>query len=1160
MNERCQGLNFNDPKQEIKLNKLTDMFVDDLNQFCNTCPPESTIVDQTRHNVQLHSDLVFTSGGILALDKCKYYHIDFHFDDDGVSHMFTKDELPSQMQIQSALDKVMIEIEHICAHSPHETLGYVMKPSGKDQELFQIVEGHVNEWITNIQSSKLFPHEKIMSYHTVLVPQVVYRLVGASFSYEQCDKLMQRIYPILINAHGFHRSFSRAMASAPYTYAGLNITHFFDLQGQYKLKFFLLHMKRNDSTGKLFKIALRYMQQSTGLSTPFYNKKFDSYGHLLPHSWLRQLFQYLDSRQVKIELTEDITLPQARRHDVSIMELLSKHFTKNQLCIINRYRIFLQVMFISEVTDINGKHLLPNIKEGKNFRDSKWTWPNQTCPKGHEKLWKRACHVLQTHLSTNRLGSWKKKTQEWQWKTNHNSSYIIHPNLGCFKLFQARYRSYYIKSNEDAGKCTFDADAHYNRDKLVLMSKDVKVIPAFVAPKDQFKFFFEDHKMPPAFERKILKLLKKNRLLYGSDATVNEGMGGFAWGILDKQNTSALLLKSHAPVHGTNEQTHSTRGELFGLLACLRHVAYLKEKYSVKFNKKIKIYVYTDSSSSISIAKTPFYLTSKTASDNDSDIKCEVRAFFKKLKNLVDVIHVKGHQDNETEFCKLPDNAKLNVLVDDFAKTASTDSSIRHKQIIPHLPRQQISLVTPFERITRNVDREIVRLKIGHEAERYLQRRWKLNDKLMSKVLWNDLRSVISKEPNYRKTQYAKILHKTWPTMMRNLEWKQSVTDLCPLCNKTPESRRHIFQCNDSLAVANRNQSLLNFRKTLSKANTNPLLTAHVVNFLRQFVQGFQTSKIKILETHTPIERDDLNSINALLDIGVDNIISGVVSSDATEIQQRFASTYNVGERFSILSWNRMLIRALLDFSNSIWKYRSGVLHETKEKTREAMIKEKAVELLITLRRDPYLLPYNARDLAHRKKSDIMEATLTNVRNWIARVNVALEDQTRRLKIGVTDIRDWLSRKSEIDEDEDDGFYFPGDENSEYDSDDTRAYVDNFPDEAVDTWDRVKCAMSCFETGGQNSETKKIEDGGFYFPGDENSEYDSDDTRAYVDEFPDEAVDTWDRVKCAITCLDIGGRMCEKTCLCLNDRFSVCTMMPARDNLYTSFTKPPHPL
>lgn len=83
--------------------------------------------------------------------------------------------------------------------------------------------------------------------------------------------------------------------------------------------------------------------------------------------------------------------------------------------------------------------------------------------------------------------------------------------------------------------------------------------------------------------------------------------------------------------------------------------------------------------------------------------------------------------------------AQLNVLVDDFAKTACTTSSIQHKQTIPHLPRQQISLMTPFERITRNIDDEVIRLKVGHEAERYLQKRWKLSPLMMKKVLWQDI-------------------------------------------------------------------------------------------------------------------------------------------------------------------------------------------------------------------------------------------------------------------------------------------------------------------------------------------------------------------------------------------------------------------------------------
>ena len=350
MNERCKGLFFQGPKRDVKFHKLTDMFVDDLNQFCNTCAPDSDIVQQTKANVQLHSDLVYTSGGILALDKCRCYYVDFYFDENGESHMFSKDQLPSEMLIQSALDSAMVNIEHICAFAPHETLGYIITPSGKNDELFKIIQGHVNDWVSSVQSSKLFPHEKILSYHTVLVPQVTYRLVGASMSYEQCDELMKQIYPIMINAHGFHKGFSRAMAAAPYTYAGLNIKHFYDLQGQYKLKIFMLHMKRNDSTGKPLQIALRFMQQSLGFKDPFYEQRFDKYKHLIPHSWLKHLFQYIDSRQVTVTLSDDITLPMARKGDISLVELLSRHFTTSQMRIINRYRIFLQVMYISEVT------------------------------------------------------------------------------------------------------------------------------------------------------------------------------------------------------------------------------------------------------------------------------------------------------------------------------------------------------------------------------------------------------------------------------------------------------------------------------------------------------------------------------------------------------------------------------------------------------------------------------------------------------------------------------------------------------------------------------------------------------------------------------------------------------------------------------------------
>ena len=302
---------------------------------------------------------------------------------------------------------------------------------------------NVNYWVAHVTSSSLFPHEKILSYHTVLVPQVAYRMVGTSFSYEECEALIRRIYPIMINAHGSHKSFSRAMAKAPYMHTRLNITNFYDLQGQYKLKFLMLHMKRNGSTGKPIQIAFRYMQQSTGLSTPFHLQDFQSYGHLLPHSWLRHLFQYLDSRRITVELIDDVTLPEARQNDRSVTELLSSHFTTNQMVILNRIRIHLQVMYLSEISDITGRHVLPNILECISYHKSKWEWPNQKCPENQNALWKKACHILQHHLKTHRLGYWKDQTRVWEWKMSPCKNFESHKTMGTYSTTEGRFKTYY---------------------------------------------------------------------------------------------------------------------------------------------------------------------------------------------------------------------------------------------------------------------------------------------------------------------------------------------------------------------------------------------------------------------------------------------------------------------------------------------------------------------------------------------------------------------------------------------------------------------------------------------------------------------------------------------------------------------------------------------
>ena len=413
---------------------------------------------------------------------------------------------------------------------------------------------------------------------------------------------MRVVFPILLNAYGFHRNFSRVMASAPFMYGGLNIRHFYDIQGQQKIKFFTMHLKRQDTTGDLMLIALQNMQLSIGTSSCFLHQSYDTYAHLLSNSWMKQLLEYIDSRQVTIDLTRLITFMCQRLQDKAIMQVLTQHFTKSELVLINRARIHLQLYFLSDMTSFDGRSVLPNIVDAINYRTSSWKRPTQTMPLNAHTLWKKSCTCIQSHLRTHRLGKWIRHNQQFRWWSNISQTSICFDNSTYYNLTSGRYGDYFATTHEKS-QCYVNVDVVKKRGKLIICGSESPVFSIDESPSSTLNKCFESHELTRRIEKKICRLIKKNRLIYGSDTTFQNGYGAFAWGVLDRDNSTNTFLRSHAPLHGHSHQNHSTRGELFGLLGCLRHIHYLHAKYQISMKKKIPIYIYTDSAASISILK-----------------------------------------------------------------------------------------------------------------------------------------------------------------------------------------------------------------------------------------------------------------------------------------------------------------------------------------------------------------------------------------------------------------------------------------------------------------------------------------------------------------------------------------------------------------------------
>jgi hypothetical protein len=94
------GLEFKNPADTIRHRRHSDGFVDDTTgyhskevEWLRHTPTTQTVFEGLKKDAHTWERLLWTSGGLLELSKCKFYIAYWTFDADGVGRMLTKDEL-----------------------------------------------------------------------------------------------------------------------------------------------------------------------------------------------------------------------------------------------------------------------------------------------------------------------------------------------------------------------------------------------------------------------------------------------------------------------------------------------------------------------------------------------------------------------------------------------------------------------------------------------------------------------------------------------------------------------------------------------------------------------------------------------------------------------------------------------------------------------------------------------------------------------------------------------------------------------------------------------------------------------------------------------------------------------------------------------------------
>jgi len=1011
----CSGMIFKSPISDLEVKKLQDMFVDDTACGCNTASKkECTIMEQAQENCQKHSDYVEVTGGLVAADKSHYYHVDWKFVN-GLQVPIIDTDQRSQIFLHQG-DGICREIKKMPITQEHKTLGCWVNPLGKKEKAFQQMTQFAKKWRNRMLNSGLAPHLIRQSYETELKSQLRYRLPIYQFTENECDHLMKIISPVMLNAFYANKKYPRSLMQANDQYAGMGIEHLYDTMGMEKSKFMFMHLRRMDTTGKLLIIAMQQAQLECGSGTLFFNLDFEEWNKLITQTWQTNLWEYYSKRRMMIDLDLEIVTKHNRNKDAFIMDILkqSNAFSDVELSQVNKVRQHMKLLTLSDVTDVRGNRILHNIRNCVNYRKSKYDFAPQNPLQDWKKLWKeRACPILNAHVNKNPLGEWTLDC--------HQIFECFYDSEGDVLLWKKeRFRKIgprFERIGEDPDET---APMYYDRIVDVGIDKNGKPFIVRECERNQMNNIVERNNRYPsqkyeeqwgnidqcAPENDLREAVEAGEVIVATDGSNKNDEGAQGWLIVNKRGK--ILLKGRGRIAYAKEDASSLRPELAAILAAVSYLSWFVEERKIKWRKKKKVILYTDSKNSILDLEQSLFPTTKNVFENNIDMKLETKKALRNSPLQFELVHVEAHQDENVPFDELPLPAQLNCLVDEYVGGTYAESEYNDKyQIVPFLKSQICSLSLPFRRPTSHIREQLVSFANGHKAEKQLSTFWNMPPSWQCNIEWGGLRTAIRREAGIlHKTKLSKLIHKQLPTMQMMKRNGFSSSAACPLCKTTVEDWNHVLRCKCNSSSIERMKKLADIKRMLISYRTEPVLQQRLLAMIKQW-SGEYKSKI-------PEGDRRLAKLNAAFRdqqiLGIENMFVGVITHKFGECQKEHDDKMrNKQRRFNQKEWNVAFIRVLLKFSSHMWTERNNYLHNISNMTMEKQMRIMAWKLKEMLNEKKWKLRAADRHILQRSKFFFRKAPTQALQGWMERVKVSMDIEFNHEQATRQNITKWIT-------------------------------------------------------------------------------------------------------------------------------------------------------
>ena len=348
-------------KHEAKLSSI--IFVDDTDLIHINLAGDEDVDDvhvAMQSSINSWGELLIASGGRLNPDKCFAYLMSYVWNSQGKWKYSSNEDNEEYGFAVPLPDGTSVPIRHLGVDQPEETLGVFSCPSGDQSSLIKKMQDKADEWIGRAKDSHLGRRDIWFLVERQLWMGLKYGLCCHSSEWRVMEGILHKQWHQLVPMGGVICSAPASLRQLDAGFFGIGCPHVGVECFVEQINKMLIHYGCSSSVGFGFKVSVEYMILELGVAFQPFQVSYKKYSKRLTKCWLKSLWEkcQMFGVQILLNLKEDgIQMPRAGDKWI-MLEFERIGCCGDVLERLNRVRLYMQVLFLSDVLGANGKILI----------------------------------------------------------------------------------------------------------------------------------------------------------------------------------------------------------------------------------------------------------------------------------------------------------------------------------------------------------------------------------------------------------------------------------------------------------------------------------------------------------------------------------------------------------------------------------------------------------------------------------------------------------------------------------------------------------------------------------------------------------------------------------------------------------------------------------